>query len=100
MDTSTQYYESLIRSAAQYLKGHQRRLFQAEVATVLCGGSARLAEHRFGWGRYAVGLGKGTGTGRARFSLYKREKRARPLSLARIAGVMVPSAPAAVAATV
>jgi hypothetical protein len=57
MDTSTEQYESLIRSAARHLKGHQRRLFQAEVATVLCEGSARLAERRFGWGREAVDKG-------------------------------------------
>jgi Rhodopirellula transposase DDE domain len=57
METSTQQYESLIRMAAQRLKGHQRRLFQAEVATLLCGGSARAAERRFGWGRDSVATG-------------------------------------------
>ncbi len=57
METSTQQYDSLIRSAAQRLKGHERRLFQAEVATVLCGGSPRAAERRFGWGRDAVETG-------------------------------------------
>src|SRR3954447_4902255 len=57
MDASTEPYESLIRSAARRLKGHQRRLFQAEVATQLCGGSARVAERRFGWGRDAVATG-------------------------------------------
>ena len=57
MDASTEQYESLIRSAAHRLKGHQRRLFQAEVATELCGGSARMAERRFGWGRDAVETG-------------------------------------------
>jgi Rhodopirellula transposase DDE domain len=57
MDTMTEPYESLIRSAAQRLKGHQRRLFQAEVTNVLCGGSARVAERRFGWGRECVQTG-------------------------------------------
>jgi len=57
MDASTEAYESLIRSAARHLKGYPRRLFQAEVATILCGGSARLAERRFGWGREAVETG-------------------------------------------
>ena len=57
MDASKEEYESLIRSAARHLKGHQRRLFQAEVATALCEGSARLAERRFGWGREAVAKG-------------------------------------------
>jgi hypothetical protein len=55
--TAQQHYESLIRSAAQRLKGHQRRLFQAEVTNTLCGGSPRAAERRFGWGRDSVGKG-------------------------------------------
>jgi transposase len=57
MNASTESYEKLIRSAAQQLKGHQRRLFQAEVATELCGGNARQAERRFGWGRETVNKG-------------------------------------------
>ena len=57
MAASTEHYESLIRSAARRLKGHQRRLFQAEVTTMLCGGNARAAESRFGWGRDAVACG-------------------------------------------
>ena len=57
MDASTEQYESLIRSASRRLKGHQRRLFQAEVASVLCGGNPRAAERRFGWGRDAVATG-------------------------------------------
>src|SRR4029078_5139104 len=57
MDDLSPQYDSLIRSAAQRLKGHQRRLFQAEVATVLCGGSPRAAERRFGWGRDCVEKG-------------------------------------------
>ena len=57
MTASTELFEELIRSAARRLKGHQRRLFQAEVATLLCGGSPRLLERRFGWGRDAVTKG-------------------------------------------
>jgi hypothetical protein len=57
MTASAEQYESLIRSAARRLKGHQRRLFQAEVATELCGGNPRAAERRFGWGRDAVAAG-------------------------------------------
>jgi hypothetical protein len=56
--TTQQQYESLIRSAARRLKGHQRRLFQAEVADALCGGSPRAAEARFGWGRESVATGQ------------------------------------------
>jgi hypothetical protein len=52
MGASTQQqFEGLIRCAARRLKGHHRRLFQAEVATALCGGNPRTAERRFGWGR-------------------------------------------------
>src|SRR3954454_4254292 len=57
MDASTQQFESLIRSAAQRLKGHQRRLFLAEVAAQLCAGNPRQAERRFGWGRATVQKG-------------------------------------------
>ena len=42
---------------ARRLTGYQRRLFQAEVATVLCGGCPRHAERRFGWGRDTVEKG-------------------------------------------
>ena len=49
--------DALIRSGARRLTGHQRRLFIAEVATELCGGSARQAERRFGWGRATVEKG-------------------------------------------
>jgi hypothetical protein len=55
---STQQYEGLIRSAARRLKGHERRLFQAEVADALCGGNPRAAEARFGWGRGSVRTGQ------------------------------------------
>lgn len=57
MDTATETFDDLIRSAARRLKGHQRRLFQAEVATRVCDGSARKAERRFGWGRNTVDTG-------------------------------------------
>src|SRR5262245_15501894 len=57
MEPATPPYDGLIRSAAQRLKGHQRRLFQAEVANALCGGSPRAAERRFGWGRDCVETG-------------------------------------------
>jgi len=57
MDHPIPQYDSLICSAAQRLKGHQRRLFQAEVAHALCGGSPRAAERRFGWGRDCVEKG-------------------------------------------
>ena len=53
----SQQYDDLIRSAAQRLSGHPRRLFQAEVANALCGGSPRAAERRFGWGRDSVETG-------------------------------------------
>lgn len=43
--------------AATLLTGHKRRRFQAEMANTYCGGSARLAETTFGWGRDAVHTG-------------------------------------------
>lgn len=43
--------------AATLLTGHKRRRFQAEMANMYCGGSARLAETAFGWGRDAVHTG-------------------------------------------
>jgi hypothetical protein len=57
MDDSRKRLDALIRSAARRLTGYQRRLFQAEVATELCGASPRLAERRFGWGRDTVEKG-------------------------------------------
>ena len=57
MDGSVQRCDALLRSAAKRLKGYQRRLFMAEVAIELCGGSARQAERRFRWGREAVDKG-------------------------------------------
>jgi hypothetical protein len=46
-----------ILSAAKLLTGYKRRRFQAEMAHQYCGGSARLAETTFGWGREAVRTG-------------------------------------------
>ena len=57
MERSAERFDALIRSGARRLTGYQRRLFQAEVATELCGGSARQAERRFGWGRDTVEKG-------------------------------------------
>jgi hypothetical protein len=57
MEASVAPFDALIRSAARRLTGYQRRLFQAEVATELCGGCARQAERRFGWGRETVEKG-------------------------------------------
>jgi hypothetical protein len=63
MDTVTEPVDDLIRSAARRLKGYERRLFLAEVATRLCDGSARKAERRFGWGRNTVDTGLHEATG-------------------------------------
>ncbi len=57
MEDSVERYDALIRSGARRLTGYQRRLFQAEVATELCGGNVRQAERRFGWGRETVEKG-------------------------------------------
>src|SRR5512132_276286 len=57
MEDSVERLDALIRSGARRLTGHQRRLFLAEVATELCGGNARQAERRFGWGRDTVQTG-------------------------------------------
>jgi hypothetical protein len=57
MDVATERTDALIRSGARRLTGYQRRLFQAEVTIELCGGSPRLAERRFGWGRDTVEKG-------------------------------------------
>jgi hypothetical protein len=57
MDDPIERRDALIRSGARRLTGYQRRLFQAEVAIELCGGNARQAERRFGWGRDTVATG-------------------------------------------
>ncbi len=46
-----------LRLASSKLLGAARRSFQAEMALKYCGGSARLAETIFGWGRNNVELG-------------------------------------------
>jgi transposase len=57
VEDSAEILDALIRSGARRLTGFQRRAFQAEVATELCGGNARQAERRFGWGRETVEKG-------------------------------------------
>jgi hypothetical protein len=57
MEESIEHTDALIRSGARRLTGYQRRAFQAEVAIELCGGNARQAERRFGWGRETVQTG-------------------------------------------
>ena len=57
MEGAIERIDVLICSGARRLTGYQRRLFIAEVATELCGGSARQAERRFGWGRATVEKG-------------------------------------------
>ncbi len=57
MEGTIERFDALICSGARRLVGYERRLFVAEVATELCGGSARRAERRFGWGRVTVEKG-------------------------------------------
>src|SRR5215469_16367441 len=57
METLIQQYDALLLAAAHRLRGHQRRLFLAEVTRQLCGGNSRQAERRFGWGRDTVNKG-------------------------------------------
>jgi hypothetical protein len=57
MDSTHAPYDALLRVGAQRLTGHQRRLFQAQVCSTLCGGNPRQAERRFGWGRQTVQKG-------------------------------------------
>src|SRR3954462_13022290 len=57
MDDAIERTDALIRSGARRLTGFRRRAFQAEVAVELCGGNARQAERRFGWGRETVEKG-------------------------------------------
>src|SRR5437867_10468093 len=58
MDGVPDKVDVILRSAAKRLKGHQRRLFMAEATDALCGGKARQAEERFGWGRETVQKGQ------------------------------------------
>lgn len=57
METLNERYDALLRAGANRLRGHQRRLFMAEVTLEMCGGNARQAERRFGWGRQTVNKG-------------------------------------------
>jgi Rhodopirellula transposase DDE domain len=57
MEDSVKCYESLLQQGARRLRGHERRLFMAEVALQLCDGNARKTERRFGWGRETVDKG-------------------------------------------
>jgi len=57
MDGLLTRHDALLLAAAKRLKGHQRRLFLAEVTLQLCDGNPRQAERRFGWGRDTVSKG-------------------------------------------
>jgi len=57
MDRNENQYDQLLQVGARRLKGHQRRLFQAEICLKLCDGNTRRAEQRFGWGRLNVAQG-------------------------------------------
>ncbi len=57
MDDLKASVDALLQRGAQRLTGHQRRLFLAEVTVELCGGNARQAERRFGWGRETIDKG-------------------------------------------
>jgi hypothetical protein len=57
MEDSVECYDALLQQGANRLKGHERRLFLAEVTLKLCDGNARKAERRFGWGRETVDKG-------------------------------------------
>ncbi|RZW41419.1 MAG: hypothetical protein EX263_12820 [Flavobacteriaceae bacterium] len=46
-----------IKTAAKYLSGHKRRIFQADVTLDYLGSSARKAERVFGWCRHTVETG-------------------------------------------
>ena len=57
MEDAVECYEALLQQGAKRLKGHERRLFMAEVTLKLCAGNARQAERRFHWGRETVTKG-------------------------------------------
>jgi hypothetical protein len=57
MEGSKENYDALLQKGVDRLRGHERRLFMAEVALELCDGSGRRAEERFGWGRATVKQG-------------------------------------------
>lgn len=49
--------DQLLVSAANQLRGSDRRRFLAEVCETLCDGNSRQAEYRFGWGRETIEKG-------------------------------------------
>lgn len=57
MEDFVKCYELLLQQGANRLKGHERRLFMAEVTLKLWNGNPRIAERRFGWGRETVAKG-------------------------------------------
>src|SRR5262249_18668833 len=57
MDDLLARHDALLVAAAKRPKGHQSRLFLAEVTVQLCAGNPRQAERRFGWGRDTVAKG-------------------------------------------
>jgi transposase len=57
METLRERYDAMLQAAAKRLRGHQRRLFLAEVTLELCEGNTRQAERRFGWGRETIAKG-------------------------------------------
>jgi transposase len=57
MEALNERYDALLQAAAKRLRGHQRRLFLAEVTLELCDGNTRHAERRFGWGRDTITKG-------------------------------------------
>src|SRR5271170_8289046 len=57
MEGFDESYDALLLTAAQRLRGHQRRLFLAEVTLRICEGNTRQAERRFGWGRETIAKG-------------------------------------------
>ena len=57
MEAFHESYDALLQAAADRLRGHQRRLFLAEVTLQLCAGNTRQAERRFGWGRQTIAKG-------------------------------------------
>lgn len=57
METLPTEFVNLLRSGAQKLTGHKRRIFMAEVTLTLYDGRPRLAESRLGWGRETVRKG-------------------------------------------
>src|SRR3954453_19419022 len=57
MENTVEQYDALSRSGARRVTGDQPPLSPGEVVTALCGGNARQAEYRFGWGRETVEKG-------------------------------------------